>query len=427
MTTARLEMLVSATAVLFIASMAALIQSFVLVKLSLLSLFLLASLALMIRRGTLLQHRRLIAFYLAIAILGTIWAVVGMFRGANHVTGILDAVRLYVVWSMAFLLLYTLLRATRSGGLRELHLALVVAGIVISLINLFGLLDMLLGLGVVTEAVRKELDMYIGIHTGYVQITSQNIGALFLIVPYLVALQFRTDAAPMNTRLARLSLLLCLLLTALSGRRALWLTVALTPAIVFAMSIMTGGFGFIGRWSRRALLAYGVAGAVATALLFAPADVPVPGYMVHLRSAFSAQDERVVQRPSLMRGFSEASFVGTGFGAAASYVRTPERPWRYELTYHQMLFNLGLTGFALLAGLFCWYLVLDVLALRSGRGVTNVPFALLVAVSSLLMGAVSNPYTGSFDFLFFVGLLPFLSTFPHGYPSAARVRAHAAR
>jgi hypothetical protein len=44
-----------------------------------------------------------------------------------------------------------------------------------------------------------------------------------------------------------------------------------------------------------------------------------------------------------------------------------------------------------------------------------VPFALLVAYCSFFIGAYSNRYFGSFGLLFFVGLLPFLSTFQFGF------------
>ena len=47
--------------------------------------------------------------------------------------------------------------------------------------------------------------------------------------------------------------------------------------------------------------------------------------------------------------------------------------------------------------------------------------ALLVAFCSLLIGAYSNRYFGSFDLLFFAGLLPYLATFNHGFQPDAQV------
>ena len=44
-----------------------------------------------------------------------------------------------------------------------------------------------------------------------------------------------------------------------------------------------------------------------------------------------------------------------------------------------------------------------------------IPFGLHVAFCSFVLGAYWNPYFGSFDFRFFAGLLPYLSTFRHGF------------
>ena len=415
--TGRLDRAASATAVLFIASMASFVQSFVLLKLVLLLLFVTMALLSAYQRGTLTVHPRLVAFYLSLATVGAVWSVMSLVRGGGHLTGVTDAVRLYVVWSMAYVVLYTLLRSTRSGGLRELHDAMVLAGLVIPVINLVGLFDSAMQMGLVGNDLRTELDMFIGFGDGYVQITSQNIGALFFVAPYLLALQFRVDAAGLNSRATKLALVLSLVIAALSGRRALWLVIAVTPALVFGLSVLTGGFSHLRRAGQRLLVAYLAAGALMTGVVVAtPENTEGLGYLRHLKRAFSAQDERSIQRPYLVEAFKQAPYLGSGFGAPVAYVRTPERPWRYELTYHQLLFNLGIVGVALLVTLFasCALLVRGALS-ASVYGVA-VPFALLVGFTSLLVGAVSNPYTGSFDYLFFVGLLPFLATFTDGYP-----------
>jgi hypothetical protein len=44
-----------------------------------------------------------------------------------------------------------------------------------------------------------------------------------------------------------------------------------------------------------------------------------------------------------------------------------------------------------------------------------MPFALLVGLLSFMVGVYSNPYLGSFDFLVYLGILPYLSTFRHGF------------
>jgi hypothetical protein len=144
----------------------------------------------------------------------------------------------------------------------------------------------------------------------------------------------------------------------------------------------------------------------------------------YLKAAFSAQDERTIQRGYLFDGFAESPVLGSGFGAYAGYLRNEERPWTYELTYHQMLFNVGVVGVGFLGALFSLCLVLVIRLLRRFKDGSAIPFGLLVGFCSLLIGAYSNPYFASFDFLFFVGLLPYLSTFQLGFDwSASAARA----
>src|SRR5207253_3067923 len=117
----------------------------------------------------------------------------------------------------------------------------------------------------------------------------------------------------------------------------------------------------------------------------------------------------------LIHAFMKSPVLGTGFGGHADYIRSDERPWSYELTYYQMLLNLGTVGMTLLGTLFAVYTGAVIRVLRQFREGSAIPFGLLIAFFSLLIGAYSNPYFGGFDSLFFAGLLPFLSTFERGF------------
>ena len=411
--------------VLFLTSIMTLALSFLLVKLFFLVLFLLDFARDVVAGRKIVTYRRLVWFYLAISAAGVVWAIVGWLHQGNNV-GITDALRLYVMWSVAFAVLYSVLRSQASLG--SIHTAMVAAGITISVINLVGLLDYVVGWGLVSDQVRKALELNIGIHEGYVQITSNNIGALFLILPYLSYLQVRTDAGNANSALAKLSLVLCLTLAALSGRRALWLVTALTPCVIMVLSKLTHGWGLIRARARRLLVAYTAAAALVGGLAIAgmsstfAESLQQYGYIRHFQEAFSAEDERTIQRTYLVEGFLRSPVLGSGFGAYGGYLRSEARPWAYELTYHQMLFNIGIVGTAFLGFLVSVYLVMVVGLLRRFKHGSAIPSALLVAFCSLLVGAYSNPYLGSFDLLFFVGLLPYLSTFRQGFDEpAARV------
>jgi hypothetical protein len=403
-------------AVMLIVSMATLVQSFVAIKIFILALFLLAFMVnIALRRARIVVYRRLVWFYLWICVAGVVWACVGLLHPGNYVQGVLEALRLYVVWSAVFVVLYTLLRAGPS--LHVMHTAMVIAGILIPVINFVGLYDQFNSLGLISDGIRHELDMEIGFGDGYIQITSQNIDVMFLIAPYLLSLQFRADADESNSMLTKLALVLSLILVVLSGRRGLFLVVVLTPFVILLLSRLTDSYGLMKAGRRRFLLACAAASAVGlSTLLILPENGLDVGSITHLQQAFSSEDERTIQKPYLIDAFMKSPVFGSGFGGVAAYVRDDERPWAgYELTYYQMLFNLGTVGVTVLGVLFSLYFVRVVRLLRQFKDGSAVPFALLVAYCSFFIGAYSNRYFGSFDLLFFVGLLPFLSTFQLGF------------
>ena len=405
-------------AVMFMVSMASFIQSFVVLKLFFLTLFLLTSIVDLVRGKAVIVYPRLVSFYLTLAVAGVIWAMVGLLHSGNFRVGVVDAFRVYVAWSVAFLVLYSLLRSKPS--LYLFHTSMVWAGIVICVINFVGLYDQISGLGLIPQGILDQLELRVGLNDGYIRIMSANIGSLFLVVPYLLSLQFRPDAGRANSSLAKFSLVLCLILTAVSGRRALWLVVAFTPFTILLLSLLTHGGARLGARGRRMLVAYCAAGALGLASASVrSASLQDVGFVRFLVSAFSSDDERSRQQVYLLDGFSKSPVFGSGFGAYAGYLRSDERPWTYELTYQQMLFNIGVVGVAVLGSLFGFYVALVIRLLRKVREGSAIPFGLLVAVFSLLLGAYTNPYVRSFDSLFFVGLLPYLSTFQRGFAEAA--------
>ena len=404
-------------------------RAYLVIKLCFLALFLLAFLVnIYLGRNRIIVYRRLVWFYLWISMAGLVWGFVGLLHPSNYLQGNLDALRLYVVWSAAFIVLYTLLRAAPS--LDIMHKAMVIAGILIPLINFVALYDQFNGGGFISEGIRQELDMEVGWGDGYLQFGGMDIIAMFVIAPYLLSLQFRSDARKSNSVLTKLALALALIFVVLSGRRALWIVVALTPCTILLLSALTGSYGLIKGGGKRFLLACAGASVIGLGTLLILPESAVDGESVgsiaRVKQAFSSEDERTLQRPYLIDAFMKSPILGSGLGGRADYIRSDERPWSYELTYYQMLFNLGTVGMTVLGILFAVYIGAVVRLLRQFREGSAIPFGLLIAFFSLLAGAYSNPYFGGFDSLFFAGLLPYLSTFQHGFeqPRLAAGVAH---
>ena len=396
--------------ILFIAGSATFVQVFIGLKLALLGVFFVAALVEALLRQRRLLYPQLVWFYVVVGILGLAWALVGLWRPANYFMGVTDALRLYVGWSVAFVVIFSLLRATTH--LRIIHSGLIWGGLLIALVNGVGIADQLLGWGLVGTQVREAMYLSIGILEGYARINSINIGPLFLIVPYLLTLLFVPERRFGHPTLSLFTLFVCLALVAASGRRALWLVVVLTPFTVLAVSLLTRAFWLVPKGRRYALALCCAATSFAPLAISAMPGAEDAAVVEHVADAFSAEDERSIQSGYLISGWSRVPLIGSGFGAYAGYKRNELRPWSYELTYHRMLYNMGLIGTTVLIALFVFYFASVIHTARRDPDLAPSATAMVVGLLSLLMGAYSNPYLGSFDYLFLLGLLPYLATRP---------------
>lgn len=390
-------------------------RSFTEVKFVLLVFFFLFNSATVCASSKIIVKKRLFKFYFFLGLAGCLWSIIGVIN-EGYIEGIVDSFRLYVIWSIVFIVIFDFLRI--NGDIRIIHKAIAVSGVMIAIVNFVGLYDQAAGIGIISESLRKELDLFIGFREGYVQITSHNIGSLFIVIPYLLTLELRSDAREYSSTLTRISLALCVAVAVLSGRRALWLSILMVPAIIIFYSYFTSSFRLIKRNVRKLLVLYFVGCIVASSAPFLMSinavDIKV---LQHISSAFSSEDERMIQKGFLFDAFTKHPVVGAGFGAYGGYTRSLDRPWIYELTYHQMLFNFGLLGVLyhlLLFALFFYYVTRIIRRKTEGSA---IPFAMMVSLVTLLIGAYSNPYLGSFDFLIYIGLLPYLATFSNGFDS----------
>jgi len=251
-----------------------------------------------------------------------------------------------------------------------------------------------------------EMGARVGVHEGYAQITSHNIGSLIFLVPLFMMVYLLADESTGQNRLIAFALLLGLVAVLLSGRRALWLLVAVTPLVGVALSAALPRSD--ARRLRRkvaVVLALGAVTLFGVALFLAKTTDWEPAGFAERLTGVISDDEgvRADQARALLRHWVEVPLLGSGFGAGVpEVVRDDERPWIYELYYHLILFNTGLVGFTVYATLLAavsiqlWRAV----STRSRRG--SGCFAILVAYIIFLMAAATNPYLGSFDFMFVI-------------------------
>jgi hypothetical protein len=122
-------------------------------------------------------------------------------------------------------------------------------------------------------------------------------------------------------------------------------------------------------------------------------------------TGFLTDDEgaRADQARALISNWLSEPIFGSGFGQGVSEtVRDDERPWIYELYYLLILFNTGIVGAALYSALLIVPGRTLVGICTRGAIEAEVVFPVLVAYIVFLIGSASNPYLGSFDFMFVV-------------------------
>ena len=207
---------------------------------------------------------------------------------------------------------------------------------------------------------------------------------LFVVATALLLAELAAHG-PSRMRTGGLALLIAC--TYLSHTRGIWL----------GMSVVCAGVLLAVLWGevdtrRRRLIIRAVSGAAILAvvagvcMLFGV--VPRPSFLGDTSAGL-----RETQAPKLWDAFKQNPVFGDGLGAVVRprYVRDPAAPWSYELTYLQLLFQMGVLG--LLA-----VLTLPLAVVRRGlREATSgelraLPLAGAMAILGILVASATNPY-----------------------------------
>lgn len=400
------DVLARTTAVLFLASTMAFPRAFTEPKLVLLGIIFISLFLKFLRDRSLYLPPAIIIFYTTVIAMGFCWSIIGLLN-ANPVEASNQALRLYVFWSI--LISTVLIYIRYFDAFLLIHRSIILAGLTTSAIVLSFVVTQYLGIEIYPGWFKDAMWLRIGFHSGYVQVISHNVGPLLFIVPYLIVTALRRDSQPDHRVLVYVTLFLTLLTASLTGRRALWLVILAIPYLMIGFSIITSTVSQIRQ--PKMVMALGVLGLVLA--IFIPLSLLQEETLNYLWAAFNAEDERSIQAKFILRAFLEAPIFGSGFGGEVGYVRSETSPWLFELTYHQILFNFGVFGVVLFSLLFAYLFILACKVIKADQniGVAKGGMALLCGVFGILVGAYSNPYLGSFDYLVMLSFFPLLASF----------------
>ena len=247
----------------------------------------------------------------------------------------------------------------------------------------------------------------VGIHDGYTQIVDYNVYSLFFLTPFLIALLTKR-AIPLVFLFP--SVILTITAVILTGRRALWLAIAISFLVLCIIIVVKILIKDVSRQNIFKIF-LSISGVFILSVILVSIDSPTilatfGGLAARFSDAFSDTGGlgiRDLQQKVLLQEWSTSPVFGNGIAVPASLIRSIEFVTAYESSYHALLYQIGLLGFllysvptlaTLLGLLFSFFKLSD----------DTLQIACGVGLLSILIGISSNPYFGSFDGLWMLFL-----------------------
>ena len=336
------------------------------------------------------------------AIVGLIWATAGLVRGNP---GAALMVTVHVAYPLLGMLVW---RMARPGDFAKLSTALLIATALVLItqalfIASFFELD---GGGFFRLALSllDEETAVVDVTDEYLLFTLPSVSTLLFMAPWLAV---QAVLAPKCRVLSAVLFVLAVAALLLAGRRASILALAggLCAAFLASRGVRLQQASSAHFGKRLTILLLTLVAVLALAFSTGALNIDLLSERLTSILDFSTNDSNILRRlqfDSLVEGISGSPLVGQGLGAAASYSRSDEQPWSYELSYVALVFNFGLVGFLLFAAGIVFLLArLARLAALSWLPETERLSALcyLAGLTAFLIANATNPYLAKFDYM----------------------------
>ena len=350
-----------------------------------------------------------------------LWTLLMVFTGlafitlgaVNNTPGALRVGTVYVLWPLVYTILLAGVDRKRiiDGIFRVLVFSLLA-------ISLYSILYLLYVVGWLPHVLYVELDMgqATGFYDGYIEYNLYNISSLNFLVPFLITVLFvghKRNALPVSRLWIWLACLFGIVVAILSGRRAVWVILAISPLFAIAGRVfMTRQFKSATNKKFKYIIV-GMPIIIVVLFLFASymVGLDVSKIWQQLTAGFSfsgggaSEFARLEQFLALLDGWLQNPIFGAGHGAAvAGSQRSVDMPWAYELTYVALLFHTGLVGFFIYTAGVIWIFWMGIKVMRSGHWLGVYMLPTLVGTACFLIANTTNPYLAKFDYIWVIFL-----------------------
>lgn len=357
-------------------------------------------------------HRSIVLWTLLLAGTGTAFSVHGLVNGAP---GAIPMLTVYLLWPIVYCFLIGALTKWEhiEALLRVMNLGLIS-------VSAYSAIFILNNVGVWPDSLYVELDQgqAIGFYEGFIQFNLYSVASLIFLTPFFVAALMNSRASGFPVRMVWLTISVTMgsIVSILSGRKALWVVLIITPFLVWLFKKFQPTLP-----NRRTASAWvplsvvWVLMVVGTGYFFTAVDVTfdienilgeILGGFDFTGAAGGVQGsggaggiERGEQLPALIEGWLNSPIFGNGLGAHASVIRSDVQPWAYELAYIAMLFHTGIVGVAIIASMLAWIYWRGLRILKEGGKLSAIMSPTLVGLTCFLIANATNPYLFKFDYM----------------------------
>lgn len=334
--------------------------------------------------------------------LGMIWSTYGLLCGNP---GALRVLTVMCIYPIAFSLLTCFYRL---GDMKRIVNALYWIGGILVLTQILYLLS---SVGLISQSIYMFYNELYGdvavfdLGDDYMLYTLPSVSSLLFFLPFFVV-KLITDK---KISIINVFFIACAIMVSIfSGRRAIYLTSILSLMVTMSLiaKLKTQKLSIvIIRCSFFLIPAFIV---FISLVYFNKINLDVFSNDIVSIFNFSTDDsnhEREIQWTALLDGVIKNPIFGQGAGAAASYSRSAEQPWAYELYYVALLFQYGILGFACyVAGILYVFIVISKFLLSGlmSSEQKNQFICLLSGLFAFLIGSATNPYLAKFDYMWVI-------------------------
>jgi hypothetical protein len=343
-----------------------------------------------------------------VIVTASLWfMLIGLF---NNAPGALRVGTVYVLWPILYIFFIGLHSQPKQIAV---YFKIIVTGsIVVSLMGIMLVLDGLLNLNLGLLNLLKNQGGAFGLHGKNIEYRLNNMTTAIYAFPFLTALVLLPRKNFPLEKIWKLIIWLALGLTfvtaLISGRKAFWLIVALSPLVAMFFIWITA----VHRHFYKILIIGGIVGAIFVFFVITTLDIDLLMIWEKFKEGFEFSNVQNVSASArkdqffaLINEWQQTPFFGAGHGASApGSIRDADRTWAYELTYVALLFHVGIFGFMIYSASIFWVFIKGIKIMTRTSSSVGFFIPALSALLCFLVANITNPYLEKFDYLWTIFL-----------------------